>query len=112
MKSGKHIEKMVEETLNSLDGINRAEVPGFFFTRLQARMDNQPSAKSFWNLLSRPAVSLVSLSLLLVLNIVALTSYVKTARQPVSQENTAGIQSFAQEFNLSATSVYNNKSMK
>jgi hypothetical protein len=37
----KDIDKQIAETLNSLDGINRAEPKPFFFTRLEARMENE-----------------------------------------------------------------------
>ena len=43
MKEKKDIESRIEETLNSLDGIRRAEANPFLFTRIQARLDRSRS---------------------------------------------------------------------
>ena len=39
MKEKKDIESRIEETLNSLEGIRRAEANPFLYTRIQARLD-------------------------------------------------------------------------
>ena len=64
------IQNEVELTLNSLNGMQRAEASPFFFTRLTAKMEASPL--SFWTramaFLSQPAVSLSLLLFFLVLN--------------------------------------------
>ena len=64
------IQNEVELTLNSLDGLKRAEASPFFFTRLTARMESAPL--SVWTrafaFLSQPAVSLSLLFFFLLLN--------------------------------------------
>ncbi len=104
MNDRKRIEQQVEETLASLDGLQGVEAPAFFYTRLQARMEGRQQAPGFWNLLTRPAVSLVTVSLLLILNITAITLYVRTGKEPVKQEK-GSLQSFAEEFNFSTSSL-------
>jgi hypothetical protein len=49
MKNQQHIEKKIEEALGSMDGIERAEVKPFFFTRLEAKLESetQPSFGRF-----------------------------------------------------------------
>ena len=102
-----------EETdaiLNSLDGIHRAEMPAFFFTRLQARIDKRAEQGSgFWKLVTKPAISLVTLSLLLVNNIAAINAYLKTQRHANTNQANTGIQGFAQEYSLDQTAIYNEK---
>ena len=70
MKSREHIQKEVDLTLESLEGLHRAETMPFFYTRLMARLE-QPGS-TIWNRwmawLAKPAVSLGILFLFLVLN--------------------------------------------
>lgn len=70
MKSANHIQTEVERTLDSLDGLKRAETAPFFYTRLMARLER--SETSVWNqwmeLLSKPAVSLGLLLIFLCMN--------------------------------------------
>jgi hypothetical protein len=73
-------ELQVEEILDSLSGMERAEPRPFFYTRLQARLaaETDPSA---WGramaFLSRPAVSMATLILFLLVNGVILFSAVR-----------------------------------
>lgn len=64
------IQNEVERTLNSLDGMSRAEASPFFFTRLTAKMESAPL--SYWTramaFLAQPAVSLSILFFFLLLN--------------------------------------------
>jgi len=113
MEPNKFTQQKIAETLNSIDGINRAGMPAFFYTRLQARLDKStPASQSFWFLLTRPAVSLVTLSLLVVLNIAAINYFIISNKPRVSTENN-GIRDFAQEYNLTGgASLYNDKKIK
>jgi hypothetical protein len=98
----------IESTLQSLDGIGRADMPPFFYTRLQAQLDKRTaSPNKFWIIITKPAVSLVTLSLLVVLNVAAISYYMKSSKKNVSHTST-GIEAFAQEYDL-ASSAYNNK---
>ena len=110
MESNKFTQQKIEETLNSIDGINRADMPAFFYTRLQARLHKStPASEPFWLLVTRPVVSLVTLSLLVVLNIAAINYFMRSNKPRVSTEST-GIRDFAQEYNLTGeTSLYNDK---
>jgi hypothetical protein len=99
----------IESTLKSLDGISRADMPPFFYTRLQAQLDKRiASPNSFWTIITRPAVSLVTLSLLVTLNVAAISYYIKFSKKNVSQTST-GIEAFAQEYDLAGSSVYPSK---
>ena len=64
------LEKRIEDTLNSLDGIQRAEPQPFFYTRVIGRL--QREQKNVWEMmgsfLSRPVVVVAGLVLILVMN--------------------------------------------
>lgn len=64
------IGKRVNETLESLDGIQRAEPQSFFYTRLTGRL--QRDEKNVWekigSFLSRPVVAVSTLCFILVFN--------------------------------------------
>jgi len=70
MKSKNELERKVQETLESLDGIHRAEPKPFFYTRLTARL--QKDVPSVWEsigaLISKPAVAIATLCIILALN--------------------------------------------
>lgn len=95
--------------LDSLDGIKRAEMPTFFYTRLQARLEKQNEQEgAFWKILTRPAISLLTLSLLVVLNVAAIRFFTKS-HPSVRTKETSAIQNFANEYDLGITSVYTEK---
>ena len=75
MKIRPEIQQKVEETLESLNGIQRAEPQPFFYTRLIGRL--QREERGIWetigSFLSRPVVAIVSLCLILILNVFILT---------------------------------------
>ena len=63
------IDKLVEETLDSLEGMTRAKSNPFLFTRVEARLKQ---GKSGWEQLtayvSRPAVALAMLCMVILSN--------------------------------------------
>ncbi|HET6996279.1 MAG TPA: hypothetical protein VFI06_14900 [Chitinophagaceae bacterium] len=97
MKKPVDINKKVEETLGSLDNIQRAEPQSFFFTRVNARLKRDE--KSFWEttgaFLARPAVAIAGLFVILVLNVFILIqketstspALVSETYQPQEDEN-------------------------
>jgi len=96
-----------EEILNSFDGIQPSELPPYFYTRLEARMERELAEKAPPVFFLRPAFLTVSLSLLLVINIIFLMKPV--ADKIPSSENTGtvtGIQSFADAYGLNSSVVY------
>jgi hypothetical protein len=64
--------KKVDATLESLDGIQRAEPQPFFYTRLKGRLqrDEKNSWEKIGSFLSRPVVVIASLCIILVFNVV------------------------------------------
>ncbi len=99
----------IDNILNSLDNVKRAEVPAFFYTRLIARMERekQPVNNGLLRVFARPVVGISVLVLFLVLNIVAIKGIMSPAKTP--QGGLTDAQSFATEYNLNTTaSGYSN----
>ena len=71
MKKPLDIDKKVEETLNSLDGIQRAEGQPYFFTRVKARLERDQ--KNIWetagSFMARPVVAIAGLCIILAFNV-------------------------------------------
>ena len=88
MKHMDNIQKRVEEVLNSLDGIKRAGPQPWLFSRIKARLNReQAEEKTVWgalgSFLSKPAVVIAGLCLILLFNGVLLFN------QPVKTNSTA-----------------------
>lgn len=70
MKQKNDIEKRVEKTLNSLDGIQRAEPQPWLFSRVKGRLMQEE--KTVWetisSFLSKPVIAIAGLCLILMLN--------------------------------------------
>lgn len=72
MKINQRIEDEIEQTLRSLDGIERAKPKPFFLTRVQARLDRRNTPKPAAARTFRPAYVVASLGLVLLLNVSAI----------------------------------------
>jgi hypothetical protein len=69
MNNKEQIEKMVEEALNSVDGIDRAIPRPFLMTRINARISAQDSAwERAGGFIARPAVVIAGLCLVIGIN--------------------------------------------
>ena len=104
MNQNSNIQKLVNETLESLDGIQRAEPKPFLFTRVMVRMNQDQD--SVWeklaSLISKPAIAFASVLLFITINLFVLFRDSENATS-VPQESTliAG-----NEFDLSVTTFY------
>jgi hypothetical protein len=97
--------KKMEEILSSLDGVNRAVVPDFFYTRLKARMEARlqegqaaDPAQHSWAL--RPAYAVAALVLVLVVNSFVLLQKKNNSSAGTGDTETIAIQSIAAEYRL------------
>ncbi len=108
----KNIQEKVEATLHSIDGITRAEIPAFFYTRVQAKLTNQASSVWWQRLLvvaTKPIFYIATLSVFLLLNITVITTIIKEKKLATTIAESTTIQGFAQEYNLSTTTIYTDK---
>ena len=99
-----HLNKKIDEALQSLEGIAKATPRPFFFTRLEARMQRE---KSKWEIISsfvlRPAIVFAGICFILVINVaVILTS--SSLNNPALQQNNEI--SAADEYNSVSAPLY------
>jgi hypothetical protein len=86
MKQRSEIEKRVENTLDSLDGIQRAAPQPWLFSRVKGKLlREQEEERTIWgtagSFLARPVVAIAGLFLILFLNVVVV--YNQDRRSPV-----------------------------
>ena len=94
-----------EEILNSLDGLQKADAPDFFYTRLLGRMQNRLADNKRTAFILRPAFLTAALSIVLLFNIVSLNQ-LHSKTKTTGVEKAAGIDSFADAYNLNSTTAY------
>ncbi len=102
-----HNKQWLEETLRSLDGIQKASPAPYLLTRINARLQERNTEQNFWSFLagfiSKPAVAMAGVILLIGLNvmIISLSNYSKkpTVSTQVNTDN-------RDEFALDISSIY------
>ena len=93
-------EKNIDDILNSLDGVKRAEAPAFFYTRLRARMDKQTGTETSRSGLLRPVFALAALLIVLLINAAVILNKENTSTPIADTNETESFQSLAAEYNL------------
>jgi hypothetical protein len=91
MQQNDHIQRQVDLTMDSLDGLGKAETTPFFYTRLMARME--AGTDSIWTrslaLLSRPVVALSILFVFLLINGYLIMSNLNQPEENIQQDYVA-----------------------
>lgn len=107
MKQRRDIQQETENTMRSLDGVQRAEPSAYFYTRLMARMQ-QARPGDAWDrlimLITRPSIAITAVVLILAANGFMFVSQLKNSGELV--EATAVQQAFADEYELGITTIY------
>lgn len=100
------LHKKIDSALNSLDEMQRASAPNFFYTRLQARLDKTQSESAFgFFSFAKPVLLIVTLSLFLLMNTFMITKLYKQKTILASSEKPS-LQSFASEYDLNNSINY------
>jgi hypothetical protein len=99
MNKNEHINKLIDEALSSLDGAERAAPKPYLFTRLNARIQNDPenSWDAVLKFISRPVVALAGLCLVITINAAVVSSNYSGQTTTVAEEQYAS----ADEYNTS-----------
>jgi len=102
------INKRVEDTMNSLDGIQRATPKPYFYTRLRAKMNNEANNWSgIAGLIRRPAYAFTMIAVVVSLNawLIFKNNNSTTAANTTNfQVNTSDV---PEEYNMAVTTLYN-----
>jgi len=107
MKNETEINKNVEATLNSLDGIQPATPGVYFYTRVMARLNK--TEKNVWELITarigQPVVAIPIVLLVILMNAVVVFYEHQTPANLAEQTE----QSNYDEFNIAANTFYDNE---
>ncbi|MEO6539410.1 MAG: hypothetical protein ABIN74_00410 [Ferruginibacter sp.] len=104
MNKQEKINKMIEDALNSVDDVQRAEPKPFLLTRIHARMNI--GTESVWEkagwFITRPAVAFTGLCLILLINVMVMMN-----NNAVNTVNTTEVaQNSTDEFSSSVATIY------
>lgn len=105
MNKNEHVNKLIEEALNSVDDVKRAEPKPFLFTRINARMNE--GTESVWEkagwLITSPAVAFTGLCLIVLFNAMVIF-YNKSTSQVITTD--IAVQNPADEFSYTVAGIY------
>lgn len=98
------INNRIEEILNSLDGMQKAQPAPFFYTRLQASLSR--TERNIWEqatyFVSRPVIAFSMLSLVILLNLTVLLKQ----NQATTAASDQTYQSVYEDFSLASNDFY------
>lgn len=105
MNKHEHINKLIEEALNSVDDVKRAAPKPFLLTRINARMSKATEStweKTGW-FITRPAVAFTGLCMILLINVMVIM-FNKSSASIEATEQVA--QNSTDEFSYTVASIY------
>ena len=108
MNRQENINKLIEESLNSMDDVKRAEPKPFLFTRISARMNKDTESvweKADW-FITRPGMALAVICLVLIINATAI--FYNKAETQVATTDVA-VQNTADEFSYTVAGIYDSE---
>lgn len=104
MSKNQHIEERIESTLNSVEGIQRAEASPFLFTRVEAALYSKQSTWGrFSNQLAKPSFALATAILVLILNFWAFNASSASNESSTVGNSSDVDQMMANEYSLTNT---------
>lgn len=104
MTRKEQIQQEIEKTLQSIDGMKRAEANPFLFTRIKARMQkNNNGWERTFSFVSRPAIALAIVILVMAVNAWAVWGSSTTEENVTAGVNNASTSELANEYNMVAS---------
>lgn len=108
MNNKEQVNKLIEDALNSVDDIRRAEPKPFLLTRIHARMSRGTETaweKAGW-FIGRPAVAFTGLCMILLINTMVII-FNKQSNNTAATEQV--VQAGADEFSYTVATIYDNE---
>ena len=108
MNKNEHINKLIEDALNSVDNIKRAAPKPFLLTRINARMSNATGSvweKAGW-FIGRPAVAFAGLCMIVLINVMVIMSNKTSATVTATDQM---VQNSTDEFSYTVATIYDNE---
>jgi hypothetical protein len=107
MTHDNRIKQEVEKTLQSLDGIARAGVNPFLFTRIKAKLQQQENNgwEKIFSFISRPAVAIAVVLVVMAINGWVIFNSTSVKQNLTAENGNTGISEIANEYNLLANAT-------
>ncbi len=106
MNYNENIKKLIEDALNSVDDISKAEVKPYLLTRINAKMAKV--SESAWDkagrFIAKPAIAFTSLCIILLVNATVFFVSTKSPKYLVTEQFAQ--QTLTDEFSYTATTIY------
>jgi len=101
------LNKLIDETLRSLDGMKPAEPNPFLFSKIRQRINDSSKSGSVKKISLKPAWGLAIVFIILfIINVVTIINYSNNTTQQTTISSTTNINSFIEDYSLS-NSTYN-----
>ena len=97
-------DKKLEELLSSLDGVQRATAPDFFYTRLRARMEKGLELPAVRKRVLYPVYALATVIAVVLVNAAILFYKTSPATETATVNETENLQAIAAEYNIGVVS--------
>jgi hypothetical protein len=94
------------DILNSLQGLERAAAPNFFYTRLIGKMQGITEDKKALPFIIRPALMVAVLTTILLVNLISLSQLNNKPNTIQIQNNKLGIDAFTNAFSMNNQEIY------
>lgn len=107
MKSKEKIEEYTEKALTSLDGVERATASPYLLTRIHQKLIAEPATvweKLIW-FIGKPTVAFPALTLILLINVVAIVSQTNNSSTASDQATIAA----ADDYSLTVATIYDSE---
>ena len=105
------IHKKIDDTLASIDGIEKAMPRPFLFTRLEARMNYE---KSFWwkmsAFITKPSIAFICVCFVLIINVMVIFLTSKSFKTSTTQQGSE--LAIADEYSQASTPAYDFENIK
>ncbi len=95
----KENQKRPDELLKSIEAIQRAPAPDFFYTRLKARMEKQEHSARSGSVILRPAFIISGLVLLVLFNVMMFFKY-NDSNPVISNKDNDSLQTIATAYHI------------
>ena len=108
MNNKEQVNKLIEDALNSVDDVRRAEPKPFLLTRIHARMSRRAETaweKAGW-FIGRPAVAFTGLCMILLINTMVIIFNKQSNNTPATEQVA---QTGADEFSYTVATIYDNE---
>ncbi len=105
MTPNEKIQQEIEKTLQSLDGITRAEANPFLYTRLKARMDRKNAGvwERTFSFVSKPIIAIAMVVLIMAVNGWVLWDRSDSPANVTADNNNPAVSELANEYNVVAS---------